>query len=156
YAGPAADLLAAGVEPYAQAGEWYTARVHPEMLARAPAGASLYEAHRLATQLDRSALAAGVIQARQTDPTLDGRGVVIGIIDTGIDLGHDDFRREDGTTRVVYLEDFSNGAGGLHPQLATAPEAAVWDARDINHALAARQAGLPETPPLLERDLFGH
>lgn len=35
--------------------------------------------------------------------TLTGEGVLIGILDSGIDLAHPDFRREDGSSRVAWL-----------------------------------------------------
>ncbi len=36
---------------------------------------------------------------------LDGNGVIVGIIDSGIDYTHVDFRNDDGTTRILYLWD---------------------------------------------------
>ena len=36
---------------------------------------------------------------------LTGQGVLVGILDSGIDLFHDDFRNSDGTTRILYLQD---------------------------------------------------
>lgn len=38
---------------------------------------------------------------------LKGRGVLVGVIDSGIDYTHPDFRSEDGTTRIAYLWDQS-------------------------------------------------
>ncbi|MFE3203187.1 S8 family serine peptidase [Embleya sp. NPDC059237] len=46
-------------------------------------------------------------------PTLTGRGVVVGIIDSGIDIFHPAFRRLDGTTRIASLLDLT-----LHQTLA--------------------------------------
>jgi subtilisin family serine protease len=34
-----------------------------------------------------------------------GRGVIVGIIDTGIDITHNNFRKSDGTTRIVAIWD---------------------------------------------------
>lgn len=36
---------------------------------------------------------------------LDGNGIIVGIIDSGIDYSHPDFRNEDGTTRILELWD---------------------------------------------------
>lgn len=53
--------------------------------------------------------AASCINNRPTAPyapdNLSGRGVLVGIIDSGIDYAHPDFRNEDGTTRIAALWD---------------------------------------------------
>lgn len=38
-------------------------------------------------------------------PYLTGKGVIVAVIDSGIDYYHDDFRNEDGTTRILALWD---------------------------------------------------
>lgn len=49
---------------------------------------------------------ASCINPVQNPPfSLSGRGVLTGIVDSGIDLAHPDFRNEDGTTRVLALWD---------------------------------------------------
>ena len=55
--------------------------------------------------------AASCINNRPSAPyeldRLSGEGVLVGIIDSGIDYTHPDFRKEDGTTRIVALWDQS-------------------------------------------------
>lgn len=47
----------------------------------------------------------------------DGRGVFVGVADTGLDVTHPDFLNEDGTTRVAWLLDLSVEPGGIHKDL---------------------------------------
>jgi subtilisin family serine protease len=46
-----------------------------------------------------------------------GEGVVIGIVDAGVDLLHGDLRTADGKTRVAWLVDFSKRPMGRQPEL---------------------------------------
>ena len=41
---------------------------------------------------------------------LFGNGVLVAVIDSGIDYFHDDFRNPDGTSRILYLNDQRSGA----------------------------------------------
>ena len=61
------------------------------------------------------------LQAR--NPGLTGSGVLVAIIDSGIDYTHPDFRKEDGTTRIVALWDQTAGSQGrtLQEQAADRP-----------------------------------
>ncbi len=59
--------------------------------------------------------AASCVSNRPTAPyvpsNLSGRGVLVGIVDSGIDYAHPDFRNENGTTRIVTLWDQSSSFG---------------------------------------------
>lgn len=86
-----------------------------------------------------------------------GKGVVIGVVDTGIDARHPDFTDAEGHTRIAWLMDMSQPALGLHPELEaqfgctdeTAP-CAVMSASDIDAALAGRGPGF------VPQDSIGH
>jgi hypothetical protein len=80
---------------------------------------------------------------------LTGAGVVVAILDRGIDYTHADFRNADGTTRIKMMWDMSN----VNPDIAICgsgqPAPIVYTEAQINQAL---QLG----DPLAERDAVGH
>lgn len=89
---------------------------------------------------------------RQGEETLTGKGVLVAVIDSGIDYAHPDFRREDGTTRILELWDQTAGQG-------TPPEGyhtgTLYTEAQINEAL--KQLRTEERYRIVpSRDLSGH
>lgn len=82
------------------------------------------------------------IDAVQEAPyDLTGRGVLVGIVDSGIDLTNPDFRNEDGTTRIVALWDQADRE---------------YTSEEINDFLNAEGTGQPAAQPPLSVDSSGH
>ncbi|HEX2730206.1 MAG TPA: S8 family serine peptidase [Polyangiaceae bacterium] len=73
-----------------------------------------------------------------------GQGVIVGIVDGGLDFSHPDFQNADGTTRVAWYIDFTLTPLGLHPDLEaqycadSEKPCAVLDAADIDALLDTR------------------
>ena len=92
---------------------------------------------------------------RRAPYNLSGRGVLIGIIDSGIDYENPDFRNEDGTTRIVSLWDQS--ASGNPPAGYTA--GSEFTREEINAVLEESASdGFPglSKGAALSRDTSGH
>ncbi|MBN1481704.1 S8 family serine peptidase [candidate division KSB1 bacterium] len=75
--------------------------------------------------LDKSAQAISAIKARE-QLGATGRGIIVGIVDSGIDWRHDDFRKPDGSTRIKYILDLSEP--GPHYTGSIYTEAQINDA----------------------------
>ena len=69
-----------------------------------------------APTLDRSAFATGANQVWKSNPTYTGKDVVVGIIDTGIDWSHEDFKNPDGSSRILWIWDQTQTTTGQVPQ----------------------------------------
>lgn len=114
-------------------------------------------------QLELGRKRSGVVSFRQTVPegTGEGEGVVVGVVDTGIDLTHPAFLDEDGHTRVAWLLTWGTPTG-KHPELEEKfgcddpdqDSCAIYDAEEIDAMLAAAADGDPLPPDV--HDQVGH
>jgi subtilisin family serine protease len=87
---------------------------------------------------------------------LTGLGVVIGIVDTGLDVSHPDLQTADGKSRVRYLLDFSREAAGRQSGLEEEygctgdADCAIYSNEDLDDILSNGTTGDEPT------DTFGH
>lgn len=99
--------------------------------------------------LDESLPAVGMDRVRpgpDTGPT--GAGVIVGIVDSGIDWSHPDFIRPDGRSRVLYLWDQTDPAGPHPSPFGTGSE---YTRADIDDEIDGSPAG-----KVRARDESGH
>jgi subtilisin family serine protease len=145
-------LRAQGIEVNTVAGRHLTARcplgLLPALLAM-PGIDRVEVSERCEPTLDSMAVETGIATVRTvTPPTISGQtgtGVLIGIVDTGVDLNHPDFRNEDGTTRLVSLWDqtvtgtppagFTYGTEWSHAQIQSGLATEVDDEGHGTHVL---------------------
>ena len=104
--------------------------------------------HTLLDRVDGWVHAASVRKETQTS----GQGVVVGIVDTGVDLRHGDLQTVDHKTRVAWFFDISRPAAKLHADLEAkygctvdATACAIYAASDLD-SLIVKNGDLPGDP----------
>lgn len=132
YKGPADDLAA--FHPETRAGSIYvlwSSVARLDDLLSLPGLREVGFSRKLNSHLNVSA---ALVQAPQTrfEYGVDGRRVMIGVIDTGIDFTHPSFQHPDGSTRILTILDFSQRAS------TQKPPPRVWTADEINQTLQGK------------------
>lgn len=77
-------------------------------LAKAPEVIYVEQPKRLQQEVSQGILASCIMPLHEgttAEGTLKGQGVLVAVVDSGIDYFHPDFRNEDGTTRIAWLWD---------------------------------------------------
>jgi subtilisin family serine protease len=111
--------------------------------------ASLPTRYRM--RMDQAGELTGLPQARM-DFGLSGAGVLVAVIDTGLDFAHPDFIDDQGGTRVAWLLDQTREPDGRHPELEALGLGSVYDSEDLQAVLDG-QAGPALGAGL---DILGH
>lgn len=97
-----------------------------------------------------------------------GKGVIVAVVDSGIDWRHPDFVREDGSSRILYLYDLfdtswkdSGGAVGSRPpamfdSVSGEPTGTLYTNDQINRALTWTKLGGTADSDVRSYDELGH
>ncbi|MDD7794197.1 S8 family serine peptidase [Clostridium sp. 'White wine YQ'] len=85
--------------------------------------------------------------------SLNGQGVIVGIIDTGIDYLNQEFMNEDGSTRIISIFDQSNSSGR---KVENQPVGSEFTREQINRAINEKRAGRDPYAIVPTRDEVGH
>ncbi len=101
---------------------------------------------RMSFALYNGKQAACITPVQRSPYNLSGRGTVVAVVDSGIDIFHPDFRREDGSTRLIGLWD-QTYEGGEPPE--GYPLGTFFSQEDINQVLE-NGSSFPS------RDVSGH
>lgn len=140
FSGTRSELNALGVQTDAQIGDIFSTRISPVVISRIINNSKVHFIQGEIYHQNTNDVSVPEIHAKaaRTQYQLDGTGVLIGIVDTGIDWRHEDFRLPDGTTRIKYLLDFSEPGDANSDNIPDGPDAfggTLYTEAEINRAL---------------------
>lgn len=117
-----------------------------DFLSRIPEIEYIEKPKNLVLSLYESRSASCITSVQNPPLSLTGKGVLVGIVDSGIDIFHPDFRNEDGTTRIRELWDqtIPNEEDPFYNR------GRIYTREELNEILAANDKSFPS------RDLSGH
>lgn len=87
---------------------------------------------------------------------LSGRGVIIGIVDTGIDYVNKEFLREDNTSRIDVIWDQTINSADSNQNLSEIFAGTIYDNAKINEAVKASLSGNNPYVIVPSKDEIGH
>ncbi len=102
----------------------------------------------LRPNLDISRISTTVDKVYNGNPSYRGKGVIVGVFDSGIDWRHEDFIDDQGRSRILYLWDMTDDAG---PHPAGFDYGSEYTQDQINDEIDASPTGL-----VREKDTNGH
>lgn len=154
FAGPADELKQLGAAVQAQIGDIYSAHVRQHDLQTLTQNKQVQFIQGEIYHHPLNDLSVKAIYADQArlQYQVSGQGVLIGIIDSGIDWRHADFRNSNGATRIKYLLDFSFPGdlnGDFIPDGPDAYGGTLFSEAEINRALQGLQS-------IQSQDELGH
>ncbi len=100
-----------------------------EVLAAEPVITYIEKPKRLFFEVLEGKRASCISALQAQEPTLTGKGVLLAVIDSGIDYAHPDFRNPDGSTRIYKLWDQTLDAIFSEEEINTALSAPTLDER---------------------------
>jgi subtilisin family serine protease len=140
YDGDVQALEEAGLEIRTVAGDVISGLINSEdvgKLASVDGVMSIESSRPLARELDISLSEINADQVHAGPPGMRGAGVIVGIIDTGIDITHGSFRRSGGLTRVVSIWDQSLTPAAGESSPAGFSYGVEYSSADIDAALSS-------------------
>jgi subtilisin family serine protease len=147
FEGDPAELTKRGVTIVSQVGRVFVLEGTPQNISSIVSLSGMYDIDAPAnyqTTLDVSTADLQLAQARQS-LGLSGEGAIVAVIDTGLDVRHEDFRNLDGSSRVLFLLDLNQ----------TPEESGVAPVLDDDGALVDGLGGTVYDKALLDQYLQG-
>lgn len=144
YSGSLDEVYALGIRGEELLGGYAILWVPQELIpaiSRFPQIEYIEKPKRLFFAADRARAASCLTLVQNGGLSLTGKGVLVGIVDSGIDYMHQDFRGADGTTRILALWDQSLDQVFTEEQINEALQAADQGGREAGLALVPSRDG---------------